>query len=159
MSPKQIEDEVLIRTSPSVKPTAVALLSVLLAGGGVIGYLLANPRALGTGTGVVVRLVGLIVAVASIGLTGRMLALRRTEYLLTRSAVHRRYQFFMKERHRKLPLSQLRGYELSQGRFEWLFGYGTVRFLSGGTNRSLGFVAFDSIPEPRAVRDHLRELL
>lgn len=149
------DEEVLLATSPSIKPTLVTLALTLLVGSAAFVYLRRNPTALGNATDVIRQATVLLVAIVVVGLVGRVYVLTRTSYLVTADAVHRRFRFLRRRKERRLPLARVRATELDRGRIESLFGVGTLRFLTGGTNSSLGFVRFESIANPADVRDRL----
>lgn len=153
------DEEVILRTGPSLRPTAVLTALVLVAGAAMVAGLSGNPTLLGEFTPAAARVVGLATVVAVLGLAARMYVLSRTDYVVTTDAVRRRYRFFLREKERRLPFAQVRATELDRGRVEALLGYGSLRFLTGGTNRSLGFVDFRSVPEPRSVYDDVQPLL
>lgn len=48
---------------------------------------------------------------------------------------------------RKIPISQLRGYEYSQNRVQAFFAFGDVQVLTGDTSLSQRFVTFEDIED------------
>lgn len=152
-------DESGITVRPTVRPPLILAGITLLVGGIISMSLYANPRSLGGVAEPASRVVTIITVIATLGFLWKMYLLRRTEYRLRPEMIERRYDFLYRKRHRKLPIQRVRGYELDQGRIEGLLGYGTVVFLSGGTNQSLGFLEFESVPDPQRVRQFVDERL
>ena len=139
---------------PSIKPQLALAIVVVFIGStlSVISY----TETLDIGYGFD-RPLGMIFGIATILLLGKtsikIYILTRTKYQVTEDAVRMRYNILYKNRNRHLPLSKLRGYEVRQNRFQSLFSLGTISFLSGGTNQSLGFVRFEDISDYEAVTD------
>lgn len=88
-------------------------------------------------------------------LLGQVFFRTRTSYVITNESIERHYQFAGRKKRRVLPFDQLRGYELDQTRTESIFGYGSIVFLSGGTNQSLGYLQFEAIPTPNNVEEQI----
>lgn len=158
-SHRRTNDRTVLTTRPSIKPTAVLLGLAVVLGGAAIWYLGRDPQAIGDATPVVRRAIQILLVLAVVGLLGRIYLLSRTTYVVTGSAVTRRFEFLFKKKERRLPLGQVRATELDRGRIQALFGYGTLRFLTGGTNQSLGFVDFESVPDPDRVSREVQPLL
>lgn len=148
-------------TTPTIKPTLVAMGLTLLAGVAVEGYLMSNPEVVGgrETMEILLYVVAFLLVVALIRSLVRMLILERTTYVVTDQVIHREYRLLFRHVSREVPLDQLRAHELRRNRIQTLMGFGTIRFLTGGTNESLGFVAFENLLEPETVRDILRRLL
>lgn len=131
---------------------------VILVGGtlSVVSY----AEVLGIGYGFDKPL-GMILGIATILLLGKttmkIYILTRTRYQVTDDAVRMRYNILYKNKNRHLPLAKLRGYEVQQNRFQALFSLGTISFLSGGSNQSLGFVRFEDISDYEAITDTIEK--
>lgn len=149
-------------TTPALKPTMLLIALTLFVGTVTVGYLVANPETVAGDPGLtelVWNAVGVLVVLLLIRLVLRLYLLSRTTYVVDVDAVRREFSLLYRHESREVPLAQLRGHEFSQNRIQRLLGFGTVRMLTGGTNRSLGFVEFEDLPRPTRVRDLLRELV
>lgn len=151
---------VRLATTPTLRPIYVLLgltLGLVVTVGGV---LLSAPGLLGDPavTEIVLYAIGVLTVLVVARLGVKALVLTRTEYQIRDDALVRRYSLFYKRQVREVPLSKLRGHEYVQGRIQSLLGYGTIRFLTAGTNRSLGFLEFEHLNDPQAVRDEIRSL-
>lgn len=151
---------VLFESNPSLRPTIARIVVVGVAVVAVIVGLSANTDALGqdtaeTLTGVVAAL-GLLLVVRYLG---RLYVLRSTSYVVTETELRREFALFLVRSSREIPIHQLRGIDLTQTVFQRLFGHGSLAFLTAGPDRSLGFLAFEDVPDPEARRDSIRELL
>ncbi len=152
-------DEPVHETTPSTKLVKLWLLATLLVGGPATGYFLTVRDAFGTeGFGGVAGLfVGLLTVVGVGRYTVRWLVLRRTSYVVTDTAARREYELLYKSFSRELPLGMLRSVELSRSRTETLLGLGSVRLLTTGASRSMGYLGFDNVASPEELRDAVRE--
>lgn len=153
------DEETLLQTRPSLKPTALLGVITGVLGAGIAVYLEQSPRLLGEATPGVQRITILLTVLVLVSLVARAYALARTSYVVTTRAVHERYTFLLREKDRRLPFSQIRATELDRGRLETVLGYGSIRFLTGGTNQSLGYVDFSSVPNPNRIRDRVHPYL
>jgi hypothetical protein len=147
-------------TVPSTMLAKLWLLFTLLVGLPLTGYLLTVEDAFGTEGfgGVAGVFVGILTLIGVVRYVVKWLVLRRTSYVVTDDAVRRQYELFYKTYSRELPLEMLRSIELSMSRSETMLGFGTVKFLSVGSNRSMGYVEFEAVQEPEDVRDLVRGL-
>lgn len=149
-------------TTPALKPTLLLIALTLFVGTVTVGYLVANPETVAGDPGLtelVWNAVGVLVVLLLVRLVLRLYLLSRTRYVVDSDAVRREFSLLYRHESREVPLAQLRGHEFSQNRVQRLLGFGTVRMLTGGTNRSLGFVEFEDLPQPARVRDLLRSLV
>ncbi|WP_336000987.1 PH domain-containing protein [Halorientalis halophila] len=151
-------DEVLYQTHPTVRPVLL-LMALTLVGAVVVAAVLAtNPDVVG-GDDLATLLLGVVGTVTVLVLLKQLIkvfVIRRTTYTITASGLRREYELFYRQRVREIPVHQLRGHEYVQSRVQTLLGYGTIRMLTGGTNRSLGFVEFEHIDDPAGVREALQ---
>lgn len=156
-----LRSEVLLETSPTIKPTAAAILLTTLLGGGVMAYLFANPETLGnTGnTEVALNIVLLLTVIGIVRLLVRIYVLTRTSYVLTSDSIRREYTLLFKTFSRDLPLSMLRSHELHRSRLETLFGIGTVGFLTGSAANTPTHVEFEHVSDPEHIRKQVQELV
>lgn len=155
------ETNVLYRTGPSLRPAVVKLGAALFVGVVVVGYVLANPQFLGSrqNSEIASYVVALLAVLLLARYAIRVYLLNRYEYTVTERGVRWEYSLFHKTRSRELPFAKIRGHELRQDRIQALLGFGTVAFLSGGTNQSLGFVRLENVADPDKVRRLVREQL
>jgi uncharacterized membrane protein YdbT with pleckstrin-like domain len=158
-SADQSAQTILYETGPSLRPAIVKLGVALVIGVVITAYLLTHPQLFGTqqNTQIGTYVVVLVVLVLVVRYVVRMYMLKRYQYTITEDGIRWEYSVFRKTRSRELPFNKIRGYEYQQDRVESLFGFGTISLLSGGTNRSLGFVRFENIASPQYIRSIIRE--
>jgi uncharacterized membrane protein YdbT with pleckstrin-like domain len=151
-------ERVLFTTGPSARPAGVKLVAAVVVGLLVEAYLFTHPTLLGSpeATRIGIYIVSLVALIVIARLVVRVYLLTRYRYTITDEVLRWEYSLFYRSRSRELPLSKLRGHESSRGRVQSALGFGTVRFLTGGTNRSLGFLAFEHVTDPEHVRDVVR---
>lgn len=156
-----VPGDLIYETTPTIKPTLLLMGITLLVGLGIESYLLQNPEAVGGEdvAEILLYIVAFVLIVATVRFLVRMVILERTTYQVSDEVVRRHYQLLMRHRSREIPLAHVRAHELSRNRVQSLFGYGTVRFLTGGTNESLGFVRFENLIAPEELRDVVRDVL
>lgn len=153
-------DLVLHETSPLIRPVLGLMGTVAVVAAVVIGVLVADPSLVGGAAlaEIVVNAVLFLAAIVLIRLGIRALVLRRTTYTIRADGFETSYELAYKSNERRIPATQLRGQELRQGRYQTLFDCATVSLLTGGTNRSLGFVEFEHVPEPETVQRTVRRV-
>lgn len=153
--------DVLLQTTPTLRPTLLLMGVNIVVGFAAIGFLLLNPTTVG-GDAQLTELVTIAIVVLLllilIRLMIRIFVLRRTRYVIREDVLRREYTLLYRHRAREVPVRQLRGHEYSQSRIQTMLGYGTIRMLTGGTNQSLGFVEFEDVPDPELVRQYIRQL-
>lgn len=146
------------KTTPTIKPPVLLLMLTIGVTALVEGILLFNPQLLGGPN--ITEIATWVVAIVSLLIVLRLgiwiFILRRTVYTITDTELRREYQLFMRHQAREIPLHRLRGIELDRGRIQTLLGYGDIRFLTGGTNQSLGFLTFQNVDSPEQLRDEIR---
>lgn len=152
--------EVLYTTSPLIRPVLALMGTVAVAAAALIGALMADPSLVGGVelAEIVVNAVLLLAAVILIRLGIRALVLWRTTYTVRADGFETAYELAYRSNERTIPATQLRGQEFDQGRYETLFDCATVSLLTGGTNRSLGFVEFEYVPQPETVQETVRRV-
>lgn len=150
-----------VETHPTLKPTMISLITAVLVGGGIIGYLLTTPDLLGSveRTEIVANVVVLLTVIVAGRLALRLYILTQTRYVVTADAVRREYSLLYKEVSRELPLEQLRSHELRRSRLEALLGIGSVAFLTGSITESPTHLKFENVPDPERMRRHVRDRL
>jgi len=153
--------DVLLQTTPTLRPTLLLMGMSIVVGFAAIGFLLRNPTTVGGDaqlTELVRNAIAVLLLLILIRLTIRIFVLRRTRYVIREDVLRREYTLLYRHWAREVPIRQLRGHEYSQSRIQTLLGYGTIRMLTGGTNQSLGFVEFEDVPDPELVRQYIRQL-
>jgi len=155
------QDEVVVETQPTLKPTAIAIAAVVLLGTGIIAYLYANPTLFGSvdRTEIALNLTAILMVIALVRLLLRLYVLTRTRYVLTTDAVRREYSLLYKSFSRELPLAKVRSHELRRNRTETLLGIGSVSFLTGSVAQSPAHLRFQNVPDPERIRKQVRERL
>jgi len=152
--------EPILRTAPTTRP--VMVLVALTVGLAVLVSLVvvADPSLVGGGdiANVVLNVVVLLALLVLGRLVLKIWLIKRTTYTITPTSLKREYTLLYRRYEREIPVKQLRGHEFTQSRIEYLLGYGTVRMLTGGTDRSLGFLEFEYIDDPAEVRAALRDV-
>lgn len=147
----------VFETRPSLKPTGIKLGVLLVVGLVAEGVILSNPRLLGDPG--LTEIAGYVVGILLVAVLGRyavrLYLLKRLRYTITDESLRWEYSLLYRTRSRELPFEKLRGHEFSQGRIQSILGYGTIEFLTGGTNHSLGFLSFEHVVDP----DHVREIV
>lgn len=145
---------------PSIKPAVIQIfltigISLVLTIGLILFKTDIGERAANILIAIVV-LVGFIVIIRA---AVEIFLLTRTKYIITDEQLRREFHMFYRTRVREIPIDQLRGIELNKGLLQAILGYGDLRFLTGGTNQSLGFLKFERIPDPKTHRNKLREMM
>lgn len=146
-------ERTLREATPTVKPVLAELLIVVL-GTAVLWHYTSQGELGETPVGALVLLVG---GLLGLRLLVKFVVLRSTRYRVTTAAVVREYELLLVRRRRRIPVEQLRGYEVTRSPVQTLLGYGTVSFLTGGTNESLGFVTFEHVGDPDGIANALSE--
>lgn len=149
------------KTTPMLRPVLVLLGSVLVGGSIALSIPLLRPGLFGDQAlaDIVLYAIAVLVTVTVVRLAVRLVVLWRTEYEIRDDALVRRYNLAYKRTVRRIPVSKLRGHEFAQSRYQASLGVGTIRLLTAGTNRSLGFLAFEHLKDPDAVREEIQTLL
>lgn len=155
------DDDLRYKTTPMLRPVLVLLGSVLVGGSSALSIPLLRPDLFGGQAlaDIVLYAIAVLVTVTVVRLVVRLVVLWRTEYEIRDDALVRRYHLAYKRTVRKIPVSKLRGHEFVQSRYQASLGVGTIRLLTAGTNRSLGFLAFEHLRDPDAVREEIQTLL
>ena len=146
------QPETLVEVSPSTRPVLIKLLVVAVATAAVsvavaLGLESRSGAALVAGLGAILLLRYLVHAYI----------LRQTTYTITTENVVRSYTFLLKQSKEVLPLSQVRGHEVTKTRSEALLGFGTVRIRAASGNRGVGFISFAHVPHPETISQRLTE--
>lgn len=148
-------------THPTIRPELVRLAVTLAVGALIFATLKTNPELLGDPdlSDVASTIVALLTALAVVRSLIHIFVLTRTTYAIDEAVVRQEYELFYRAQSREIPLDQLRSHEFRQSRIQALLGYGTISFLTGGTNQSLGFVEFEHLDDAKAVRNAVRDQL
>ncbi|MFC4438539.1 PH domain-containing protein [Halostagnicola sp. GCM10023398] len=153
-------ETVRYQTMPTVRPVLIVLGLVLGSGFVTVGLLWVAPELIGGEelATIVMSAVAILVAISTLRLLIKILVLARTQYTIRDDAFHREYDLLYRTQSREIPVRKLRGHEYSQGRIQALLGFGTIRLLTAGTNRSLGFIEFEHLNDPERVRAEIRRV-
>lgn len=151
----------VLESTPSTRPTLLKLGATVTVGLLLLGIVVTNPDWFGSEqiANVAANVVLLLTVVGVIRLVVRLYILTRTRYYVTPGSVGREYTLLYRTWSRELPLSKIRGHELTRSRVETMFGVGTVEFLSGSVAGSIGHLRFDHLPNPEEMRETLQEYL
>lgn len=147
--------EPVLETGPIIWPVVAIMGAIVLVTVGLIIGLAVNPELVGSIelAEILINAI-LILAILILARYGlKVLILRRTTYAIYPDRFRRHYRLFYRENARTLPIEQLRGVEFDRGRFQTLFGCATVRLLTAGTDRSIGFIEFESVANAADVTD------
>lgn len=153
--------EEVFETTPTIRPVLVWAGLTLFIGGAILAFIYANPTLLGDPrlTEIFYWAILLLVIATILRFAVKMFILTRTEYVVTPDDIRREYELLYRRKARELPLEKIRGIEYSQNRIQSLMGYGTLSFLAGGTNQSLGFVEFENLRDPDVARRRIRRFV
>lgn len=153
--------ETVVETTPSTKPLLVRLGLTLVLGVLAVSIIKWNPHWFGDPgvAEIAVNLVLILAGIAIVRLAVKFYILTRTRYVVTTTGVRREYTLLYRTWSRELPLTMIRGHELTRSRVETFFGVGTVEFLSGSVSGSIGHVEFSSLPDPDEVRSAVQDQL
>jgi uncharacterized membrane protein YdbT with pleckstrin-like domain len=161
-TPRETDASVTERTAhPTIRPTLILFgLTVVVSALLMIG-ITTNPDLVGDENlaEIAIWVVAFVTLLVVLRLLVKIFVLRRTRYKISGTELQREYTLFYRRQAREIPMHRLRGLELDQGRIQTLLGYGDVRFLTGGTNQSLGFLTFENLDNPDEIRDEIRAAL
>ncbi|QLG50923.1 PH domain-containing protein [Natrinema halophilum] len=150
--------DVQYETTPTIRPVLLTLAAVVIGGLVIVGSIATNPALLGGAqiADIIGSAILVLTSVVAIRLLIKAAVLARTTYTITDDTFRREYELLYRTRSRVVPVAKLRGHEFSQGRVQSLLGYGTIRLLTAGTNRSLGFIEFEHLDDPERTREEIR---
>lgn len=153
------QDEPLVEETPSIKPVLVWLGLTITVGLGLVGIILWKPDIFGDVkiAEIAGNIVILLTGIGVLRLLVKLYILTRTRYVVTTAGVRREYTLLYRTWSRELPLSMIRGHELTRSRIQTLFGVGTVEFLSGSVSGSMGHLRFESLPNPNELRSKVQQ--
>ena len=152
---------VVFETTPTIRVTLIWFGITVVIGGGILLYFIANPELFGEKqlTDIVFWVIFLLFAAILLRFGIKMFILTRTNYVVTTDDIRREYELVYRRHARELPIEKIRGIEFDQSRIQSLLGFGTLSFLAGGTDQSLGFVEFENLKQPHEARDRIRTLI
>lgn len=148
------DEAVLFESTPTTKPALVKLCLTVIGTAGVVAYFLQRPVPNQGLITVIVALGGIL----SLRYAWITFLLRRTRYVVFPETIQREHELLGKYYVRKLPISQIRGTQLTRSRLQSLLGVGTIQFFTGGVSQSLGFVSFAYVSDPEAIDEQLANL-
>lgn len=153
--------ETIVEATPSTKPLTVRLGLTFVLGFLVIVTIRQNVQWFGSlqVAEIAANLALLLTAIACVRLLVKLYILTRTRYVVTTTGVRREYTLLYRTWSRELPLTMIRGHELTRSRIETFFGVGTVEFLSGSVSGSIGHLRFSALPNPDKVRSAVQDQL
>ena len=154
--------DIIFETSPTLKPSVVLLVLVTLFTLVIIGGLLTFPIDVSGLYGenrILMNVTGILYTIVMIRIVIQIIVLRRTKYIIRADSLERETDMILRYNSRKAPIDELRGFEYSQDSIQTLLGYGSIRLLTGGTNQSLGFLAFENLPNAGKARNHIEDLI
>jgi len=145
------DDKRFVQT-PSIKPTLIKFGLVLI---GTVVIILYSMNRQSNNAVWIATVLGSLVAIRY---CWSILLLQRTRYVVTPESIIRRYQLLGRFYSRRLPIEELRGTQITRTRTQSLLDIGTIKFLTGGMNQSLGFVQFSSVPDPEKIQDLIEKI-
>lgn len=154
------EDSIILETGPLLKPTILLMFSIIVTGVILIGAIFTDPDLVGGPTiaEIVVNAILILVVIILLRYLVKLIILDRMTYIVHDDGFQIEYTLFYRRYARELPVEELRGKEYERGRFETLFGCATIRLLTGGTDRSIGFIEFKSVREPKLVNNAISQV-
>jgi uncharacterized membrane protein YdbT with pleckstrin-like domain len=155
-------DNIILQTNPTLRPTFVLMVTVVLIAGVLIGVtntvafeLIDNQTIIEIITAIIL----ILMVLTLIRLLIRIIILRQTSYIVRPKSLERETDLILQYTSRKAPVDELRGFEYSQNTFQRLLGYGSVRLLTGGTDQSLGFIVFRDLTRPDQTKAYIDNLI
>lgn len=161
-TPRETDAPVTERTAhPTIRPTLILFGLTVVVSALLMVTITTNPDLVGDENlaEIAIWIVAFVTLLVILRLLVKIFVLRRTRYKISPTELQREYTLFYRRHAREIPMHRLRGLELDQGRIQTLLGYGDVRFLTGGTNQSLGFLTFENLDNPDEIRDEIRAAL
>lgn len=153
-------DTIILETGPLLWPVVFVICAITAVAGVIIGIVYFNPELVGGPTfgEVLINVVLILGAIIIARYIIKLIILNRMTYTVYEDGFKIGYEILFRKYERELPVEQLRGKEYDRGRIESLFGCATIRLLTGGTDRSLGFIEFESVREPQKVLHTISEV-
>lgn len=152
--------EELHQTSPLLRPTLALTGLVAVVAAIALIFLIENPETVGGEEFAKLVQYGIIIValLLLIRLSITIVILLRTTYTIHEEGFRMEYKLGYHKKSREIPVKQLRGREHERSRFETMFNCATIRLLTGGTDRSLGFLEFVHIPDPETVDEKIKSV-
>lgn len=156
MTSTQPDATTVIESHPTIRPTIVQMVVLVLVGMALILYLRANPRLLGEveRTQITIVVIMLLVLLGLVRLLIRAIVLTKTTYTVTDERVTKQYELLYRREHTEVPFDLVRSHEFSQNRIESILGYGTVRL-----NQGLGTLTLANVEHPHELNEAIRSRL
>lgn len=144
---------VLMTTKPTLRPTIIKIVLLLLVGLSGITLLTVVPSvAEAELTGVAQLGVGILLALGLIRYSVHLMVLRRTTYKLFPHGVRREFELFFRIKKREVLYRQIRSHEFNKSRIQSLLGYGSIML-----NQGLGTLVLTDVPDPENVYERVCE--
>lgn len=156
MAPRKTDDATPVESHPTIRPTVIQMVVILIVGITLILYLRGNPELLGERQRTQIAIIGvtLLVVLGELRLLVRAIVFTKTTYTVTDDRVKKEYQLFFRREQTEIPFDLVRSHEFSQSRIESVLGYGTIRL-----NRGLGTLQLENVERPHALNDAIRSRL
>jgi membrane protein YdbS with pleckstrin-like domain len=150
MTDTQSTSDTVLETHPTIKPTVLQMILLVIVGAGIVLFLQANPRLLGESqiTEVAILVVVLLVGIGLVRLLIRAIVYTRTRYQVMDDRVRKTYELLYRRKDKEVPYGLVRSHEFSQGRIEKAMGYGTAKL-----NQGLGTITFRHIEHPHEFHE------
>jgi len=141
-------EDVLVQTTPTVRPTLIRLVLTMGVGIVALGTLFVAPELLGSRerTNLALVVVQLLLVVAIVRLVIEYVVLQRTKYVVTDDVVCRQFSLAGRTKSKEVPLPLIRSAERTQSRFEYVLGVGSIVL-----NQGLGNLKLRAVPNHERV--------
>lgn len=158
--PEAVTGDVLLVTHPLVRPVLAQMATVALVAIVLIGVLLNDPGLVGGRdlAEILVYTITVLGLVILLRLAVKVIVLRRTEYTIADDGFEMAYSLLYRQRKREVPVEHLRAHELDRGRYQAVWGCASIELLTGGTDRSLGFVEFENVLNPEEIYEMIQRI-
>jgi membrane protein YdbS with pleckstrin-like domain len=153
--------DLLLETSPTIKPVLIQTVLLLSGSAVLLGYLILHPESIGDRqlTNLVINALGVVLVLFVLRQLISILILHRTRYCLYEDTVRREYRLLYRYESREVPLASMTGVEVTRDRIQSLLGFGTVKLLTAGSHDRVGFVRLEQVEQPENVRERIRHLV
>ena len=144
---------VFARTTPTIQPTVLKLVALLVVGAAAIGVLTVAPTLVASAeiAGVARVGVGILLGLGVVRYGVRVVVLRRTTYTVLSDGVRREFELLFRSKTREVPYEMVRSHEFTQSRFQSLLGFGSISL-----NQGLGTLILSDVKNPGEVYEQIR---
>lgn len=146
----EIPTDIPLKTHPTLRPTMIWLVMVMVAGVVAFIFIQSNPSLVGGGEAATLfsQAIALLTFIGLLRFVIRIFILTRTSYIVNDHSIARQYEILYRTWRRDVPLSLVRSHELDQSRIQKLLGYGTITL-----NQGLGTIRLENVPNPYSLYD------